>query len=156
MRRWKDIIPKMKSCMQVLWAMSIFSKYSLKKNFIIIGLIARLTILAQRGIENTDCTLHTQIPTVVHVISLRPADPNKSPLYPSVQCVRAATHRLVPNHRPLRLRQPTSWTLFSIFSPLSSIPNPALSFCSHWSFYMHYFCTGYGFPLIKCTFCCCY
>lgn len=42
------------------------------------------------------CILHTLTPTVVHVLSVRPVDFYKSPLYPPIQGLRAAAHRLEP------------------------------------------------------------
>lgn len=56
--------------------------------------------------------LHTQTPTVVHVLSLRPVDPNKNPLNPSIQGLKAATPRLVP-------------TLVEVVQPPTSMPEAA-------------------------------
>lgn len=95
--------------------------------------------------------LHTQTPTVVHVLSPRLGDPNKSPLYPSIQGLRAATPgwclhlRKLPDHWPLSPRQPTYWTCFSIFSLLNSITNPPLSLHSLWT----YICISFALAMVS-------
>lgn len=62
--------------------------------FVITWLIAHHSILNQThtGIQHAPISL--EIPAVVCVSSLRTDDLNKSPLYPSVQGLRAATYRL--------------------------------------------------------------
>lgn len=110
------------------------------ENFIYV--ILGLSILNQN--QSTDYTLPNPTPTVVHVLSLTPVDPNKSPLYPSIQGLRAATPRArclrlrkLPDDRPLCPRRPTHWTHFSIFSPLSSITNPSPPIALGPDLYMH-------------------
>lgn len=78
--------------------------------------------------------LHNLIPTVVHNLSAGPADPNKSPLYSSVQGPSVVIPQACCIHlyKLLHLcrRQPTYWTHFSIFPMLCSITYPPLL---HWT-----------------------
>lgn len=90
---------------------------------------ARHSILKSRS-SSGEYRLSSHSPTVLRVLSLRPLDPYKSPLYPPVQGLRAATHRLclhlckLPDHQPLCLRQPTYWTHFYILGITNPPPDP--------------------------------
>lgn len=68
---------------------------------VIIWLIAHRSILNPKqtciqNMEDTVFSTHSLTATVVHVLSVRPVDPYKSPLYPPIQGLRAAAHRLEP------------------------------------------------------------
>lgn len=93
---WHEMIKKITStrkqcCIQVLLHVHAhFVMYSLETSYYGSLLTTVFSTESRRALRilTVYCMVHTQTPTEVHVLSLTPVDPNKSPLYPSIQGLR--------------------------------------------------------------------